>query len=288
MDRHEYQRLQAKNFYDNLREGVAPPLFRWQDPDTPLPQIGGEPRGVSGYCFEADNALQLAMAAKAQGFQSPYWLSTEQANAAGGYIRRGEVGTKILKWIRKDGQLSERVPATVFNADQIKGLNLPRQKGLTPEQQATRQAGLDALIAPRKKTPTMEQYNARLKEVMAEKFPAQEDAQDNARMALRREYAIMTGQARLGLPREVEPELARELKPFIEHRPHPQEVVRALDDAYAALKEVGIEPLVYASVPRKEMAQQRVKPASEPRPKRERSQAKAKDKGREQSNDIPF
>lgn len=226
MDRHEYQRLQAKNFYDNLREGVAPPLFRWQDPDTPLPQIGGEPRGVSGYCFEADNALQLAMAAKAQGFQSPYWLSTEQANAAGGYIRKGEVGTKILKWIRKDGQLSERVPATVFNADQIKGLNLPRQKGLTPEQQATRQDGLDALIAPRKKTPTMEQYNARLKEVMAEKFPAQEDAQDNARMALRREYAIMTGQARLGLPREVEPELARELKPFIEHRPHPQEVVR--------------------------------------------------------------
>lgn len=288
MDRHEYQRLQAKNFYDNLREGVAPPLFRWQDPDTPLPQIGGEPRGVSGYCFEADNALQLAMAAKAQGFQSPYWLSTEQANAAGGYIRKGEVGTKILKWIRKDGQLSERVPATVFNADQIKGLNLPRQKGLTPEQQATRQAGLDALIAPRKKTPTMEQYNARLKEVMAEKFPAQEDAQDNARMALRREYAIMTGQARLGLPREVEPELARELKPFIEHRPHPQEVVRALDDAYAALKEVGVEPLVYASVPRKEMAQQQVKPASEPRPKRERSQAMAKEKGREQSNDIPF
>ncbi|HDS1524625.1 TPA: DUF1738 domain-containing protein [Stenotrophomonas maltophilia] len=288
MDRHEYQRLQAKNFYDNLREGVAPPLFRWQDPDTPLPQIGGEPRGVSGYCFEADNALQLAMAAKAQGFQSPYWLSTEQANAAGGYIRKGEVGTKILKWIRKDGQLSERVPATVFNADQIKGLNLPRQKGLTPEQQATRQAGLDALIAPRKKTPTIEQYNARLKEVMAEKFPAQEDVQDNARMALRREYAIMTGQARLGLPREVEPELARELKPFIEHRPHPQEVVRALDDAYAALKEVGVEPLVYASVPRKEMAQQPVKPASEPRPKRERSQAKAKEKGREQSNDIPF
>lgn len=279
----EYRKLQAKSFYDNLREGTAPPFFHWQDADTPLPQIGGEPRGISGYCYESDNALQLTMAAQAQGFQSPYWMTYDQAKAAGGHVKQGELGTKMLQWYREGGEFKKRLPITVYNGEQIQGIEWPRSAGLTAEQQVTRQAGLDALLPPRKKTPTPAQYNARLKDVLSQKFPAQENAQENARMTLRRELAAMTAQARLGLPRQVDPTLAQDLKPYIELRPHPMEVVRATQDAYKALDEIGIQALVYEQVPRKEMERQ-VKPAKEPSPKRERSKAK----GKEQANDIPF
>lgn len=286
MDLTEYHKLQAKHFYANLREANAPVFFYWQDPDTPLPQIGGEPRGISGNCFEKGNALQLAMASKAQGFQSPYWMSFNQVKAIGGSVRRGELGTKILERVGKEGAY-KKVPITVFNGDQIKGIDLPRSKGLTQEQQATRQAGLDALIPPRKKTPTPEQYNARLKEVLTEKFPAAEDPQEKARMTLRREYAVMTGQARLGLPREVDPTLAQDLKPFIEHRPHWMEVKTAMDEAFKALDEVGIQAMRFEQIPRKNL-QQEVKPADSPKPKRERTPAKEKGNGKELSNEIPF
>ena len=285
MELKEYRKLQADSFYDNLREATAPPFFYWQDPDTPLPQIGGEPRGISGHCFEADNALQLAMAAKAQGFQSPYWMGFHQVKEAGGQVRKGELGTKMLQWYRKDGELRSKIPVTVYNADQIKGIDWPRPAGLTAEQQATRQAGLDALLPPRKKAPTPQQYNAKLKEVLAEKFPANDDVEENARMTFRREYAAMTAQARLGLPRQVESSLAQDLKPYIERRPHPMEIVRATADAFKALEEIGIPALVYEQIPRKELERQ-VKPAREPSPKRERS--KSPEKGKEMANDIPF
>lgn len=285
MDLKEYRKLQADSFYDNLREATAPPFFYWQDPDTPLPQIGGEPRGISGHCFEADNALQLAMAAKAQGFQSPYWMGFDQAKEAGGHVRKGELGTKMLQWYRKDGELKSKIPVTVYNGDQIKGIDWPRPAGLTPEQQAARQAGLDALLPPRKKAPTLQQYNDRLKELLAEKFPANEDPRENARMTLCREYAAMTAQARLGLPRQVDPSLAQDLKPFIERRPHPMDLVRAMEEAYRVVGEIGIQALVYDQIPRKEM-ERKVKPAKEPSPKRERSKAPAK--GKDMENEIPF
>lgn len=288
MDLPEYRQRQARSFYNHLREATNPVFFYWQDADNPMPQIGGEPRGPSGYAFQGDNALQLAMASKAQGFQNPLWMTYDQAKAAGGSVRRGEVGTKILSWIGgKDGKPYQPILMTVFNADQIQNLDIPKQQGLTVEQQATRQAGLDALIAPRKKTPTPEQYNARLAEVLAERFPSSADEQENAQSTLRREMATLHAQARLGLPRQVEPSLAQDLKPYIEKRPNWREVEGAIDDAQKALKELGIEPLVFAKVPRKEVETD-VKPADAPKPKRERSKAKAQAQSKEQADEIPF
>jgi len=291
MDLPEYRQRQARNFYSHLRNTTAPVFFKWQDPENPMPQIGGEPRGPSGYPFQGDNALQLAMAAKAQGFTDPHWMTYDQAKAAGGTVRRGEVGTKILSWMGgKDGKPFEPVLLTVFNADQIAGLDLPRPQGLTEQQQATRQAGLDALLPPRKKTPTPEQYNARLQEVLAERFPDADDAEGQAQAVMRRELAMMTAQARLGLPRAIDPSLADTLKPYVDRRPNWREVESAIDDANKALKDLGIEALVYEKVPRKEV-EPAVKPAEQPRGKA-RTRAKAKDvdkaPAKEQSDDIPF
>jgi len=285
MDLPQYRERQASSFYSNLRQGTAPVFFYWTDPDNPMPQIGGEPRGISGYPFQGDNALQLAMAAKAKGFQNPLWLTFEQAKALGGTVRRGEVGTKILSWIGgKDGEPFKPILMTVFNADQIANLDIPKVQGLTPEQQATRQAGLDALIPPRKRTPTHQQYNARLAELLAERFPDGDTPEQVAQATLRRELAMLTAQARLGLPRQIDPEMSQRLKPYVDRRPNWRELEAAVSEANKAVGEIGIQPLVYEKLAKKEV-QAEVKPADKPRP---RAKAKAQEKGKTQDSDIPL
>lgn len=289
MDLPEYRQRQARNFYSHLRNSTSPVHFYWQDPDHPLPQIGGEPRGPSGYPFQGDNALQLAMASKAQGFQDPRWMTYDQAKAAGGTVRRGEVATKIISWMGgKDGKPYEPILLSVFNGDQIAGLEPIKQRTLTAEQQSIRQAGLDALLPARKKTPTPEQYNTRLQEVLAERFPDSDDPEEQAKAVLRRELASMTAQARLGLPRQTNPELSAQLKPYVDRRPNWREVETALEDAQRVLKDIGIETMVYEKVAYKEV-QPEVKPASEPKGQgKAKAKAPAKSKEKERASDIPF
>lgn len=285
MNLQEYRQDQARSFYSHLRQATNPVFFYWQDPDTPMPQIGGEPRGVSGYPFQSDNAVQLAMAAKGQGFQSPYWMTYDQAKACGGAIRRGEIGTKILSWKGKEGEY-EPIVMTVFNGDQVQGMELPRQQGLTEEQQATRKAGLDALIPERKRTPTPEQYNVRLRQVLLEQFPAEGGAQEQAKATLRREMATLTAQARLGLPRAVDPSLATTLKPYVDAKPNWREVEQAIKDADKALKDLGIQAMTFTKIAHKEVKAD-VVPAVEPKAK-QKTKVKEKAQAKSKENDIPF
>lgn len=288
MNIQEYRQRQARSFYNHLRDATNPVFFYWQDVDNPMPQIGGEPRGVSGFVYQADNAIQLQMASKAQGFQSPLWLSYDQAKAAGGKVKSGEIGTKIVSWIGgKEGKPYEPILMTVFNADQISGLTLPKVAGLTAEQQAMRQAGLDVLITPRKKTPTLRQYNERLAELLTERFPGAEDPEANAQATLRRELATMTAQARLGLPRSVNPDMAQALKPYIDSRPNWREVEGAIKDAHNALKEIGIEPLAFEPVLRQTTAVE-VKPARAPRERRANERTRGTEAERQAVDEIPF
>jgi len=283
----QYRQEQASSFYSKLRDTSAPIYNYWRDPDNPIPRIGGEPRGISGYPYQGDNALQLAMASQAQGFQSPYWLTFDQAKACGGNIRRGQVSTKIINFTGgKDGKPYEPRLTAYFNADQIQELELPRPQGLTPEQQATRQAGLDALIAPKKKAPTIAQYNERLNEVLSERFPSSPDEQENAKATLRREFAAMTAQARLGLTREVPQSMTSDLRPFVQARPNWRELESAINDANKALADIGIASIVYDKLDRKVEVPQ-VKPNDKPRAplqskSRERAPAPILD------DDIPF
>ena len=63
------------------------------------------------------------------------------------------------------------------------------------------------------------------------------------------------------------------------------DLVRAMEEAYRVVGEIGIQALVYDQIPRKEM-ERKVKPAKEPSPKRERSKVPAK--GKDMENEIPF
>lgn len=286
-----YRQEQAKTFYQSLQDTTAPIYAYWRDPDNPMPRIGGEPRGITGLPYQPDNALQLSMASRAQGFQSPIWLTFDQVKACGGKVRKGEVSTKILGFNGgKDGEPFTPKVMYVFNGDQVQGVNLPQPQALTPEQQATRQAGLDALIPPRKKTPTLAQYNEQLSAVLKARFPGSEDPQENAQNALRREFAMLHAQARLGLIREINPKLSKDLKPFVEHRPNWRELESALSDANRALKDIGIQALVYDKLERK-ISPPEVKPASKPRAQSAaKTQSKSNDKQQSKSVDdeIPF
>ena len=288
MDLPTYRQQQAHSFYDQLADTTNPLFLQWKEQEGAFPQIGGEPRGVSGYPFQGDNAIQLMMAAQEHGFSSPHWMTFDQAKACGGSVKRGEMGTKALSWIGKEGGYKP-VLMTVFNGDQVSGLSLPNENALSAEAQATRQAGLDALIAPRKRTPTPERYAARLREVLAERFPDGDNEQSRAQAGLRRELAQMTACARLGLPRKPDPSISETLKPYVISRPNWREVENAIDDANKTLKDIGILPLVFDKVPHREIAPE-VKPAAEPARARTRNNAvaKSKAKGMEQASDIPF
>ena len=288
MDLPTYRQQQAHSFYDQLAHASNPLFLQWKEQEGAFPQIGGEPRGVSGYPFQGDNAIQLMMAAQEHGFSSPHWMTFDQAKACGGSVKRGELGTKVLSWIGKEGDYKP-VLMTVFNGDQVSGLSLPNESALSAEAQATRQAGLDALIAPRKRTPTPERYAARLREVVAERFPDGDNEQSRAQAGLRRELAQMTACARLGLPRQLDPSISEALKPYVITRPNWREVENAIDDANKTLKDIGILPLVFDKVPHREVAPE-AKPAAEPARPRARGNAvaKSKAKGMEHASDIPF
>ena len=77
MDLPTYRQQQAHSFYEQIANSTNPVFQQWDDPQAPLPQIGGEPRGVSGFPFQGDNALQLMMAATSNvNAKRTHWAGT--------------------------------------------------------------------------------------------------------------------------------------------------------------------------------------------------------------------
>ncbi len=86
--------------------------------------------------YRGINILVLQMAALERGWNDPRWLTYRQARAAGGHVRRGEHGTRVVlwKWIEKqdspDPERPEHYPLlrlfTVFNVAQCEDVRLPR------------------------------------------------------------------------------------------------------------------------------------------------------------------
>lgn len=109
---------------DALAQGVAP----WVRPWATSGAAGGLPRnGASGRPYSGVNRLILALAT----FADARWYTYRQAQAAGGQVRRGEKGTRIVLFISRpapdatdDGADEDRRARplyrefTVFNREQ--------------------------------------------------------------------------------------------------------------------------------------------------------------------------
>jgi antirestriction protein ArdC len=130
-----------------LEAGVAP----WSKPWT---AEGGLPRNLSGRTYRGANSFWLSLIGEAKGYTTPIWLTFNQAQAAGGSVRKGERGTAVFFWNfteRKDeatGKVEKIVWAkayTVFNLDQCE--NVEHKAAEARPSVFERNAAADALIA---------------------------------------------------------------------------------------------------------------------------------------------
>lgn len=109
--------------------------------------------------YSGINVVLLWLSGAIKGYSSSRWMTYRQAVQVGGHVRRGERGTMIVKAStyvpqseRERSEGSEEDPRavpflkryTVFNLDQIEGIELPVQEACAP---VLANAALDAFVA---------------------------------------------------------------------------------------------------------------------------------------------
>jgi antirestriction protein ArdC len=140
-----------------LEEGVAPWSRPWR-----VTGAGGRPLRHCGTPYTGINVLYLWAIADACGYRSRYWMTYRQAEALGGHVRRGELGSLSVYY--SSFKKTESNPATgaetersirflrhyiVFNADQIDGLPsyfYPADEQPVPADPSARQGAIDAFF----------------------------------------------------------------------------------------------------------------------------------------------
>lgn len=110
-----------------LEAGTVP----WHKPWNP----GTAPRSVEGHVYRGINAFLLSMSE----YNSPFWITFNQAKKRGGTVRKGEKSTMVVFWKRL--MITEKNEATgkperkmipmlrfyrVFNLEQTDGVKVPK------------------------------------------------------------------------------------------------------------------------------------------------------------------
>ena len=100
---------------------------------------------ISKKAYRGINPFILACVASMKGYDSPFWLTYNQAKKKGGQVRKGEKSTLVVfwKWIEKEvendnGEMKKRsFPIlryyNVFNLDQIDGIESPEAKEMNED-----------------------------------------------------------------------------------------------------------------------------------------------------------
>src|SRR5579872_433364 len=127
-----YDRI-TKQILEKLEDGVLPWLQPWSA-GHPAGRIT-RPLRANGIAYQGINVLTLWMAAAANGYAAPIWMTFKQARDLGATVRRGEHGSPVVyadrltrtKTDEQTGEESEyTIPFlkayTVFNVEQIDGL----------------------------------------------------------------------------------------------------------------------------------------------------------------------
>lgn len=281
--------------------------FQLANDAHPLLQAGHWPVGPKGYQFGPEKANVLLMDAAEKGFTSPLWLSFDQAKAAGGGIKRGEVGTKILTYYKKDGEFRPLL-TTLFNAEQTYGLD----PSITQDKQAkVSYKHMDGIVekmgvqvvhdskksyvdekgvihlpeksyyAKNNKNASRAYYQNIIHKALDYKASKEFQGDDLtvAKGVIRAETAKRMANAYLGLPRTEAGEKALsaidELKA---NPPTPQEIDNIFSWCKDTLNEMGIKSHRFEPVPMKEIDPE-VKPNHEPARPRSRQAERYADKG---------
>lgn len=118
----------------DLERGVRPWSRSWSSSPTTTTAARALPRRSTGDHYRGVNVLVLWMAALANGFDSPTWMTFQQAKQLGGSVRKGEKATHVLYFDQftvedpREGREGESRSIrfakayAVFNVQQIEGL----------------------------------------------------------------------------------------------------------------------------------------------------------------------
>lgn len=152
--------MTSRDIYTEIADQIASALERgiapWRRPwrvtrGAGLPTNHSTDRRYSGI-----NVVILAYTQMVRGFETSLWMTYRQAQAIGGQVRKGERGARILvvKPVKRrapeDGQDAEYLmarSATVFNLDQIDGLELPAVEPVAVEPIAAAEALVSSYLA---------------------------------------------------------------------------------------------------------------------------------------------
>lgn len=118
-----------------LEKGVAPWRMPWKTKGIKeLPQNFKTKKPYSGV-----NTFLLQLEKITNGFETPYWLTMNQANELGGRVRKGEKSSLVVFWKMYESKHTEKLSDgterakvlpvlryyTVFNLSQIEGIQIP-------------------------------------------------------------------------------------------------------------------------------------------------------------------
>src|SRR5262245_47848257 len=111
-----------------LEDGTAP----WRKPWT---ASSSGPRNIEGRPYRGINVFLLLAVAMENEYESPFWLTFNQAKERGGKVRKGEKSTMVVFWKRilvdddDNPGKKKTIPMLryyrVFNVAQVDGLKLP-------------------------------------------------------------------------------------------------------------------------------------------------------------------
>ena len=89
----EYHQHFADQIVEQIRQGNAPWQKPWKPGEESLPK-----NLSSGKEYRGGNSVYLAVAQGAKGYSDNRWGTYKQIEAAGGHVRKGEKGTRILSF----------------------------------------------------------------------------------------------------------------------------------------------------------------------------------------------
>ena len=120
-----------------LEQGVVP----WRSPILGRQKAGLPKNLESGKDYRGINSFLLAFTAWANGYESSYWLTFNQAKQRKGHVRKGEESSLVIFWKQyettdKETGEPKNVPVLryyrVFNVAQCEGIDAPDAAAFTP------------------------------------------------------------------------------------------------------------------------------------------------------------
>ena len=138
----DYARRGSDDLIEQIKQGVAP----WQQPWPPGERVAPE-NFSSGKKYTGGNSVYLMSRSIQQGFGGDNcWGTYRQIEAAGGHVRKGEKGTRVLFWTQQKARPMTR-QYTVFNVHQADGLALPPRWGQPPPEWVTHGEAEKVIVA---------------------------------------------------------------------------------------------------------------------------------------------